>query len=280
MPELPEVETVRRALLPVLEGHRIIRAVARRPDLRFPLPDGFGQRLTGQRVMAVRRRAKFLLIELEDGGVLISHLGMSGSYRIYPDPTLSPEKHEHIILRTDQGTEVRYNDPRRFGFMDLIDGAALDQYVMLKNLGPEPLGDEFNAEILSARLKGRQTPIKSALLDQSVVAGLGNIYVSEALFRAGISPKRMAASVAGRRAARLVPAIKDVLNDAIDAGGSSISDHRQPTGELGYFQHQFAVYGRQGQACPGCDCDLSRTGGIAKITQAGRSTFYCSRAQR
>jgi len=280
MPELPEVETVRRALMPVLEGRRIIRAVARRPDLRFPLPDGFGQRLTGQRVLAVRRRAKFLLIELEDGSVLISHLGMSGSYRIYPDPSPSPEKHEHIILRTDQDTEVRYNDPRRFGFMDLIDGAALDQYVMLKNLGPEPLGDGFNAEILSARLKGRQTPIKSALLDQSVVAGLGNIYVSEALFRAGISPKRTAASVAGRRASRLVPAIKSILNEAIDAGGASISDHRQPTGELGYFQHQFAVYGRQGQACPGCDCDLARTRGIAKITQAGRSTFYCSRAQR
>ena len=280
MPELPEVETVRRALMPVLEGRRIIRAVARRPDLRFPLPDGFGQRLTGQRVLAVRRRAKFLLIELENGSVLISHLGMSGSYRIYPDPSPPPEKHEHIILRTDQGTEVRYNDPRRFGFMDLIDGSALDQYVMLKNLGPEPLGDEFDAAVLSARLKGRQTPIKSALLDQSVVAGLGNIYVSEALFRAGISPKRTAATVAGRRASRLVPAIKSVLTDAINAGGSSISDHRQPTGELGYFQHQFAVYGRQGQACPGCDCDLARTGGIAKITQAGRSTFYCSRAQR
>lgn len=280
MPELPEVETVRRALSPVLAGRRIVRAVARRPDLRFALPEDFGQRLTGQRVLAVRRRAKFLLIDLEDGGVLISHLGMSGSYRIYPDPSPAPEKHEHIILRTDQGTEVRYNDPRRFGFMDLIDGAALDQYVMLKNLGPEPLDDDFDATVLSARLKGRQTPIKSALLDQTVVAGLGNIYVSEALFRAGISPKRKAASVAGSRAAKLVPAIKSVLIEAIKAGGSSISDHRQPTGELGYFQHQFAVYGRQGQACPGCDCDLAQTGGIAKITQAGRSTFYCSRAQR
>ncbi len=280
MPELPEVETVRRALSPVLEGRKIMRAVARRPDLRFPLPDGFGQRLTGRRITAVRRRAKFLLIDLDDGAVLISHLGMSGSYRIYRDAPPPVEKHEHIILLTDAGLEVRYNDPRRFGFMDLVDGADLAGYPMLKNLGPEPLGDGFDATVLSAALKGRQSPIKAALLDQTVVAGLGNIYVSEALFRAGISPKRTAASVAGARARRLVPAIRDILQEAIDAGGSSISDHRQPTGELGYFQHRFAVYGRDGQACPGCDCDLAKTGGIAKITQSGRSTFYCSRAQR
>jgi len=280
MPELPEVETVRRALAPVLEGHRIERAIARRPDLRFALPDGFGQRLTGRRVRAVRRRAKFLLIELDDGAVLISHLGMSGSYRIYPDTAPPLGKHEHIVLLTEAGVEIRYNDPRRFGFMVLVDGADLAGHAMLAGLGPEPLGDEFDAQALSAALKNRQGPIKSALLDQSVVAGLGNIYVAEALFRAGISPRRKAASVAGARAARLAPAIRDVLSEAIEAGGSSISDHRQPSGELGYFQASFAVYGRAGEACPGCDCDIGRTGGIVKITQAGRSTFYCSRRQR
>ncbi len=280
MPELPEVETVRRALAPVLEGRRITRAVARRADLRFALPQDFGQRLTGQRVQAVRRRAKFLLIELQDGTVLISHLGMSGSFRIYRGDAPALEKHEHIVLLTDDGCEIRYNDPRRFGFMDLVDGDALGDYPMLANLGPEPLGDGFDAAVLSAALKGRQSPIKAALLDQSVVAGLGNIYVAEALFRAGISPKRKAATVAGVRAQRLVPAIRDILQEAIAAGGSSISDHRQPTGELGYFQHRFAVYGREGDPCPGCDCDIEKTGGIAKITQSGRSTFYCSRRQR
>ncbi len=280
MPELPEVETVRRALAPVLVGRRISRAVARRPDLRFPLPDDFGQRLTGRLVVAVRRRAKFLLIELDDGTVLLSHLGMSGSYRIYRGAAPAPEKHEHIILCTDDGAEIRYNDPRRFGMMDLIDAGKLGDYPMLKNLGPEPLDDGFDAAVLSAALKNRQSPIKTALLDQSVVAGLGNIYVCEALFRAGISPKRKAASVAGARAARLVPAIRNVLREAIKAGGSSISDHRRPSGEPGYFQLSFAVYGRRGQPCPGCDCDPDRTGGIARITQAGRSTFYCSRTQR
>ncbi|HER27545.1 MAG TPA: bifunctional DNA-formamidopyrimidine glycosylase/DNA-(apurinic or apyrimidinic site) lyase [Rhodospirillales bacterium] len=280
MPELPEVETVRRALAPVLEGRTLVRVVARRPDLRFPLPEDFGQRLTGRRVRAVRRRAKFLLIEIDDGTVLVSHLGMSGSYRIHQGDKPPLEKHEHIILLTDEGTEIRYNDPRRFGFMDLVDGGQLADYPMLKNMGPEPLDDAFDGAALTAALKNRQTPIKAALLDQTVVAGLGNIYVAEALFRAGISPRRKAASVAGVRAARLVPAIKEVLQEAIAAGGSSISDHRQPDGEPGYFQHRFAVYGRQGEPCPGCHCDVSRTGGIARITQSGRSTFYCSRRQR
>lgn len=280
MPELPEVETVRRALAPVLENRRIERAVVRRADLRFPFPDGFGQRLTGRRVLSVKRRAKFLLIGMDDGTVLISHLGMTGSYRIYGKTPPPPDKHEHVILRTDEGIEVRYNDPRRFGFMELIDGPDLNGYARLAGLGPEPLGPEFDGTVLSAALKNKHCPIKAALLDQSVVAGLGNIYAAEALFRAGISPKRKAASVAGARAARLAVAIREVLQDAIEAGGSSISDHRQPNGELGYFQHHFAVYGRQGQACPGCQCDIAITGGIGKITQAGRSTFYCSRRQR
>lgn len=280
MPELPEVETVRRGLAPVLEGHRLTRAVARRPDLRFPLPEDFGQRLTGRTVTKVARRAKFLLIELDDGASLICHLGMSGSFRIYKAGAPQLAKHDHVILTTDQGVEIRYNDPRRFGFMLLAGPGQLDDHPMLKDLGPEPLADDFDARVLGRALKGRKSPIKAALLDQSVVAGLGNIYVAEALFQAGISPKRKAATIAGGRAERLHRAIVDVLERAVAAGGSSISDHRQPSGELGYFQHTFAVYGRAGEACPGCDCDVTKTGGIARIQQAGRSTFYCTRRQR
>jgi formamidopyrimidine-DNA glycosylase len=280
MPELPEVETVKRGLAPVLEGRRILRAVARRPDLRFPLPDGFGQRLTGRTVASVRRRAKYLLIELDDGVTLIAHLGMTGSFRIFEKNAPPLEKHDHVIFSTDQGAEIRFNDPRRFGFMDLAEAGQLDTHSMLANIGPEPLGDDFDASRLKQALKGRRTPIKSALLDQSVVAGLGNIYVCEALFMAGISPKRIAATITAKRATKLYKSIVDVLQRAIVAGGSSISDHRQPNGELGYFQHSFAVYGRQGEACPGCDCRLNSTGGIKRIQQAGRSTFYCTKRQR
>lgn len=280
MPELPEVETVRRALAPVLEGHRIARLVARRPDLRFPLPEDFGQRLTGRRVVAVKRRAKFLLIELDDSATLICHLGMSGSFRIYKEHAPQLAKHEHVILTTDQRVEIRYNDPRRFGFMVLAQADQLASHAMLRGLGPEPLSDHFSAQVLADALKGRNGPIKTALLDQSVVAGLGNIYVCEALFMAGISPKRKAATIAGGRAEKLYKAIVEVLNQALAAGGSSISDHRQPNGEPGYFQHSFAVYGRAGLACPGCDCALEKTGGIARISQAGRSTFYCTKRQR
>ncbi len=279
MPELPEVETVRRGLAPVLEGHRIARAQARRPDLRFPLPDGFGQRLTGRTVTAVSRRAKYLLIGLDDGATLISHLGMSGSFRIYENEQEAPPpaKHDHVIIRTDAGAEIRYHDPRRFGFMDLADDGELAGHALLKDLGPEPLGEEFEVETLADALKGRKAPIKAALLDQKVVAGLGNIYVCEALFRAGLSPKRKASTVQGAGAKRLWAAIRDVLGGAIAAGGSSISDHRQTDGELGYFQHSFAVYGREGEACPGCDCTR---GGVRRIVQSGRSTFYCPTRQR
>ncbi|NQV48625.1 MAG: bifunctional DNA-formamidopyrimidine glycosylase/DNA-(apurinic or apyrimidinic site) lyase [Rhodospirillaceae bacterium] len=279
MPELPEVETVRRGLAPVLEGRRIVRARALRPDLRFPLPDGFGQMLTGRRVTGVGRRAKYLLIGLDNDTTLIAHLGMSGSFRIYMDSAPPLATHDHVVLETDGGAEIRYNDPRRFGFMDMIHGDGAD-HPMLKKLGPEPLGGDFHAARLAAALKGRKAPIKAALLDQSVVAGLGNIYVCEALFRSGISPKRKAATVQGGRARRLHQAIRDVLGEAIAAGGSSISDHRQTDGELGYFQHSFAVYGREGEACPGCDCDPGRTGGVRRIVQSGRSTFYCAKRQR
>jgi len=280
MPELPEVETVKRGLAPVLEGRRIEQAEALRPDLRFPLPNRLGQRLTGRVVSHVKRRAKFLLIGLDDGATLISHLGMSGRFRIFKKSPPAIEKHDHVIFRTDQGAEVRYNDPRRFGFMDIADAGALIDHPMLKSIGPEPLSDDFDAKVLAQALKNRQAPIKTVLLDQSVIAGLGNIYVSEVLFRAGISPKRKAAGVIGVRASKLYKAIIDVLNQAISAGGSSISDHRQPSGELGYFQHSFGVYGREGEACAGCNCNIIKTGGVRRIQQSGRSTFYCTKQQR
>ena len=277
MPELPEVETVRRGLAPVLEGRRLARVQALRADLRFPFPDGFGQRLTGRRVERLSRRAKYLLAELDDGRHLIMHLGMSGRFRVLADGDKPPPgRHEHVIFTTDAGTEVRYDDARRFGFMDIAEPGALDSHPMLKDLGPEPLGDDFDAGLLVGRLGGRAAPIKTALLDQRVVAGLGNIYVCEALFRAGLSPKRRAGTVTGKRAQRLVGAIRQVLQEAILSGGSTLRDHRLPSGELGYFQHHFAVYGRQGEACPGCDCG----GAVKRISQSGRSTFYCARRQR
>jgi len=281
MPELPEVETVRRGLAPVLEGRRLERVQARRADLRFPLPDGFGQRLTGRVCRTVGRRGKYLLLSMDDGSTLLSHLGMSGSFRILSDPATPPEKHEHVILLTDKGTEIRYHDPRRFGFMDIIDpGQSPDDHAMLASMGPEPLDEDFTADRLAGALKHRKSPIKTALLDQAVVAGLGNIYVCEALFRAGISPKRQAGTIAGKRAQKLFDAIQSVLREAIAAGGSSLKDHRQPSGELGYFQHGFAVYGREGEPCPGCDCNVMKSGGVRRTVQAGRSTFYCTNRQR
>jgi len=280
MPELPEVETVRLGLARVLEGRRLASVRAMRPDLRFPFPDDFEDRLRGRRVERLNRRGKFLLMDLDNGTTLIAHLGMSGRFRIYKSNPPELERHDHVVFDIEGGASVRFNDPRRFGFMDLADTNALADYKMLKNMGPEPLANDFNGPELAIRLKGRRTPVKAALLDQSVVAGLGNIYVAEALFRAGLSPKRTAATVQGGRAEKLARAICDVLGDAIAAGGSSLRDHRQPSGELGYFQHSFAVYGREGEACPGCDCDLGRTGGIRRITQSGRSTFYCAHKQR
>ncbi len=276
MPELPEVETVRRGLLPVLEGHILARVVARRPDLRFPIPDGFGQQLTGRRVTRLDRRAKYLLIHFDSGTVLIWHLGMSGRVLIFEQDAPPEERHDHIIFETDAGAVIRFNDTRRFGFVDLVDGNGLEAHPMIAKLGPEPLDESFDAQALARRLKDRKTPIKAALLDQTVVAGLGNIYVSEALFYAGISPRRSAGTIQGGRAVKLVTAIKKVLKAAIAAGGSSLRDHRQPNGELGYFQHNFAVYDRQGQRCPGCDC----TGSIQQIVQSGRSTYFCTARQR
>ncbi|WP_448192507.1 bifunctional DNA-formamidopyrimidine glycosylase/DNA-(apurinic or apyrimidinic site) lyase [Azospirillum sp. sgz301742] len=280
MPELPEVETVCRGLAPHLEGHVLTRVVQRRPNLRFPFPPRFCERLTGRRVDSVRRRAKYILMHLDDGTVLLAHLGMSGRMVISPAPAPEPATHDHVIFETDEGTVVTFNDARRFGMMDLTDAAALAEHPLLRSLGPEPLGNEFSGPVLAERLAGRMSPIKAALLDQTVVAGLGNIYVSEALFAAGLSPTRMAATVTGLHAERLAKCIRDVLSRAIEAGGSTLRDHRQASGELGYFQHQFSVYDRAGQPCPECTCNLAKTGGIQRIVQSGRSTFYCSHRQR
>lgn len=280
MPELPEVETVRRGLTAALEGRRLVRVVQRRADLRYKLPEGFARRLTGRRIVTLDRRAKYLLLHLDDGMVLIIHLGMSGRMLIGRAPMPDPGAHDHVVLETEDGTIVTFNDARRFGMMDLVSHNALQLYPPLATLGPEPLGEDFDATYLSGALADRRTSIKAALLDQRVVAGLGNIYVSEALFHARISPRRLAATVPGKRAERLVPAIRKVLGEAIEAGGSSLRDYVQTSGEIGYFQHRWAVYDREGQPCPGCDCDPAVTGGISRIVQANRSTFFCPRRQR
>jgi formamidopyrimidine-DNA glycosylase len=276
MPELPEVETVVRGLRPHLVGRVLGGLVQRRPDLRTRLPRNFAARVEGRRVLSVDRRAKYVLIHLDDGNVLVIHLGMSGRLVIGPRPNTPPGKHDHVEFATDRGMVVRFSDPRRFGMMDLMAEAALATDKRFRDLGPEPLSADFNADYLLRRLKGSRTSAKAALLDQRVVAGLGNIYVCEALFDAGISPRRRAGSINRDRAERLVPAIRDVLTRAIAAGGSSARDYVQASGELGWFQHQWKVYDREGQPCPGCDCG----GAIKRIVQAGRSTFYCAKRQR
>jgi formamidopyrimidine-DNA glycosylase len=280
MPELPEVETVRRGLAPVLVGRRLVEVSQRRPDLRFPLPAHFAERLRGRRIEGIDRRGKYLLIRLEAGVVWLAHLGMSGRFCIESDDAPAPGAHDHLVVRTEDGVRVRFHDPRRFGYMDLTPADALDAHPHLASLGPDPLGPAFTAGYLAARLTSRLMPLKAALLDQRVVAGMGNIYASESLFRAGLSPKRTASTIPGRRAERLIPAIRQVFEDAIAAGGSTLRDHRQPSGELGFFQHRFAVYGRAGEPCPGCNCNLTRTGGIRRIVQSGRSTFFCGHRQR
>ncbi|MAQ81641.1 MAG: DNA-formamidopyrimidine glycosylase [Maritimibacter sp.] len=282
MPELPEVETVRRGLLPVVEGFVIDSADVRRPDLRWPFPDRMADRLAGQTVTALRRRSKYILANLSSGETLIVHLGMSGRMLIsgrmpgaFVHDHAPTEKHDHVVLEMSSGARITFNDARRFGAMDLWPTATLQDHWLLKPLGPEPLGNTFHEDYLAERLKGRNTPIKSALLDQNVVAGLGNIYVCEALFRAQIAPRRKAGRISDKRIRSLVPIIRDVLTDAIAAGGSSLRDYRQASGELGYFQHTFRVYGREDQPCttPGCN------GTVARITQSGRSTFFCPNCQ-
>jgi formamidopyrimidine-DNA glycosylase len=293
MPELPEVETVRRGLQPAMEGSKIVKAEARRKDLRFPFQKDFIARLEGQTVTGLGRRAKYLMADLTSGDVLLMHLGMSGSFRVlnggankapgqFHHPRSEDRAHDHVVFHMSSGAAVIFNDPRRFGYMKIIARSALEDEPLLKGLGPEPLGNEFDAAMLARSCANKKTSLKAALLDQRVVAGLGNIYVCEALFRAHLSPKRSAATLATRKrepadhAGRLVNAIHSVLNQAIKAGGSSISDHRQTSGELGYFQHSFQVYDREGEKCRTAGC-----GGIVKrFTQNGRSTFWCPKCQK
>lgn len=276
MPELPEVETVRRGLAQVWEGFRFERVIARRPDLRLPLPARFAERLEGRRVEQVARRAKYLLVGLDDGMVLLAHLGMSGRMVISAAPPDPPGRHDHVEFHGG-GAVVTYSDPRRFGLMDLAEAGAIKRHPLIAGLGPEPLAEDFDADLLAARLRGRTTSIKAALLDQRLVAGLGNIYVCEALFRAGVAPDRAAGSLGPESLTLLADSIKTVLTEAIAAGGSSLRDHVRPSGEIGYFQLGFAVYGREGEPCPGCDC--AAEGGVRRIVQAGRSTFFCARKQ-
>jgi formamidopyrimidine-DNA glycosylase len=293
MPELPEVETVRRGLQGAMEGAKIVKAEARRKDLRFPFQKDFVARLEGQVVTGLGRRAKYLMTDLASGDVLLMHLGMSGSFRVVraeaantPGQFLHPRNearaHDHVMFRMSSGADVIFNDPRRFGYMKIIARQALEDEPLLKGLGPEPLGNEFDAKMLARSCAGKKTSLKAALLDQRVVAGLGNIYVCEALFRAHLSPRRLAATLATKKgeptdhAKRLVTAIHAVLNQAIKAGGSSLRDHRQTTGELGYFQHSFQVYDREGEKCQSGSC-----GGIVRrFTQNGRSTFWCPKCQK
>ncbi|MFQ5954311.1 MAG: bifunctional DNA-formamidopyrimidine glycosylase/DNA-(apurinic or apyrimidinic site) lyase [Kiloniellales bacterium] len=278
MPELPEVETVCRGLAASLAGRRIVRVEARRRDLRWPLPARFAGRLAGHRVASVGRRGKYILIRLDHGLVWMVHLGMSGRFIIAPGAgARAPDgAHEHVVAWLDDGAALRFHDQRRFGMMDLVPEGELAGHRLIAELGPEPLGDGFTDAVLAAALKGRRGSIKAALVDQRVVAGLGNIYACEILFRAGLSPRRRASTVTGRRVRRLVAAIRQVLDEAIAAGGSSLKDYVQASGELGYFQHRFAVYDREGEPCPGCDCCQ----GIRRIAQSGRSTFYCAKRQR
>jgi formamidopyrimidine-DNA glycosylase len=286
MPELPEVETVRRGLAPVLEGQRLARVEARRPDLRFPFPEGFVQRLTGAGIERLDRRAKYLLARLDRDETLVMHLGMSGRFEITgaaarvrpgdfalaqpPDP-----RHAHVVFETDAGVTVTFYDPRRFGYMDLITTDQLDAHPWFKGLGPEPLGCAFDVAHLERAFAGRRQSVKATLLDQRIVAGLGNIYVCEALFRAGIAPEAAAGAIGRRKLGKLVKIIRSVLLEAIEAGGSTLRDYASAEGSLGYFQHRFSVYGREGEPClkPGCG------GRIERIVQGGRSTFFCQRCQ-
>jgi formamidopyrimidine-DNA glycosylase len=298
MPELPEVETVRRGLQPVMEGARFVKVEARRGDLRWPLPKDFAARLEGQTVAGLGRRAKYLLADLSSGDVLLMHLGMSGSFRVaqesgkkkrgedspggYYHDRSKDAAHDHIVFHMSSGARIAFNDPRRFGSMKIIARATLDQEPLLRALGPEPLGNAFDAAMLARACNGKKTSLKAALSDQKIVAGLGNIYVCEALHRARLSPKRKASTIANKsgapneRADKLVDAIKAVLEDAIQAGGSSLRDHRQTSGELGLFQHNFRVYDREDKSCPTPNCK----GTVRRIVQTGRSSFFCPVCQR
>lgn len=283
MPELPEVETVRRGLAPVMEGARIAKADVNRPNLRWPFPDKMSERLTGAKIERLRRRSKYILADLDTGESLLIHLGMSGRMLIsgaqlgqFTHDHPAPEKHDHVVFHMENGARITFNDPRRFGAMDLLNTQTADHHKLLSSIGPEPLGNSFDEAYLTDALSAKGSPIKSALLDQAIVAGLGNIYVCETLYRARISPTRKANKISKQRVTSLVPIIRQVLSDAIEAGGSSLKDFRQADGDLGYFQHSFDVYGREGESCKTEGCGKS----IKRIVQSGRSSFYCPTCQR
>ncbi|WP_296426049.1 bifunctional DNA-formamidopyrimidine glycosylase/DNA-(apurinic or apyrimidinic site) lyase [Yoonia sp.] len=283
MPELPEVETVRSGLAPVMEGQVIARADVNRPDLRWPFPERMTARLTGKRVLGLRRRSKYILADLDSGETLLIHLGMSGRMLIsghtvgdFHHDHPAPAKHDHVVFHMQNGVRITFNDARRFGAMDLMATATQADHWLIRDLGPEPLGNGFHEEYLIGRLKDRNTPIKSALLDQRIVSGLGNIYVCEVLYRARINPQRKAGQISAKRIATLVPLVRDVLSQAIAAGGSSLRDYRQADGELGYFQHVFQVYDRDGAQCLTPYCEKT----IQRIVQSGRSSFFCPQCQR
>ena len=279
MPELPEVETVRRGLVPRMVGHRIQRLTQRRKDLRVKLPPRFAARVEGRTVLGIDRRAKYLLFRLDDGQTLVVHLGMSGRMTLHDAKSAAEHpfgRHDHVVFDMDDGWQVRFNDARRFGLMLLLPTGSVERHKAFKGLGPEPLDATFDGGALAARLKGRRTPIKAALLDQKTLVGVGNIYACEALYMSGISPRRSAHTVQGDRAARLAEAIKRVLLRSIGDGGSTLRDHVQPGGELGYFQTRFKVYDRAGAPCPTRDCGHI----VKRLVQGGRSTFYCAYCQR
>lgn len=275
MPELPEVETVCRGLSKALPGHTIAAVQQNRKDLRIPFPAGL-KKLAGHKVTGIHRRAKYILVSLSGGKTLMIHLGMSGRLTIHAKPAkYTPEKHDHMVLTLDNGTRVVFNDARRFGIVDLAETDKLQQHRFFSHLGPEPFDKEFSAAHLAQKLADKKIAVKLAVMDQTVVVGVGNIYAAEALFMAGIDPARAAQSLDISEIRKLVTAIRKVLQAAIDAGGSSLRDYVQTDGELGYFQHKWAVYGKEGEKCKGCACNIKKTGGIRRITQGGRSTFYC-----
>lgn len=287
MPELPEVETVRRGLAPVMEGRRIAHVDARRPDLRFPFPERFAARLKGKTVTSLGRRAKYLLADLDDGEVLVMHLGMSGSFRIllpeaeaapgsFHHPRSKAAAHDHVEFAFEAGARITYNDPRRFGFMTLSPRAGLEAHPLFRHVGIEPLGNALDGALLMTLFAGKQTSLKAALLDQRLIAGLGNIYVCEALHRSRLAPTRLAGTLTAKKADALALAIREVLEAAIAAGGSTLRDFAHADGALGYFQHAFRVYDREDEPCPTPGC----RGVVKRIVQTGRSTFFCAECQK